>query len=299
MSDPNWLYSTIAQSSAAIVAIVGGFITASVLSLAAEKRSLNNQKNDKEASLKTLKGEKKKLSNEYEPLAVQSFLEYKLHELIGMVELPSLEKVVQDNPETRDLNLTILESEYERLSGQIHRAKDFIGRNLDKINIRSNDTFDRWVENNNFDISGYDYEILEIEYARVKDEKWSSLPEFEQAIVAPQRMRFPYIAPIPEQQELDNLKGKIDKLTYEISALENDVASLGFRISKFSYPPNLGWSLFVLVLLALFGIIIPLLVIFAQAYSVTNSLIVMFSFVLGLTAFFIYLYIQVKALGRK
>jgi len=40
VGDPNWLYSTIAQSSAAIVAIVGGFITASVLMLTAEKRSL-------------------------------------------------------------------------------------------------------------------------------------------------------------------------------------------------------------------------------------------------------------------
>ena len=40
ITDPNWLYSTIAQSSAAIVAIVGGSITATVLMLTAEKRSL-------------------------------------------------------------------------------------------------------------------------------------------------------------------------------------------------------------------------------------------------------------------
>ena len=40
IGDPNWLYSTIAQSSAAIVAIVGGFMTATILRLTAEKRSL-------------------------------------------------------------------------------------------------------------------------------------------------------------------------------------------------------------------------------------------------------------------
>lgn len=39
-TDPNWLYSTIAQSSAAIVAIIGGFITSTILKLAAEKGSL-------------------------------------------------------------------------------------------------------------------------------------------------------------------------------------------------------------------------------------------------------------------
>jgi hypothetical protein len=39
-TDPSWLYSTIAQSSAAIVAIIGGFITAAILRTTAEKRSL-------------------------------------------------------------------------------------------------------------------------------------------------------------------------------------------------------------------------------------------------------------------
>lgn len=40
VGDPNWLYSTIAQSSAAIVAIIGGFITATALGLRSEKSRL-------------------------------------------------------------------------------------------------------------------------------------------------------------------------------------------------------------------------------------------------------------------
>ncbi|MFC1959061.1 hypothetical protein ACFLV6_04050 [Chloroflexota bacterium] len=46
-TDTSWLYSTIAQSSAAIVAIIGGFITATVLMLTAEKRNLVTQISDK------------------------------------------------------------------------------------------------------------------------------------------------------------------------------------------------------------------------------------------------------------
>jgi hypothetical protein len=42
-TDPSWLYSTIAQSSAAIVAIIGGFITATILRLSAEKESLTKE----------------------------------------------------------------------------------------------------------------------------------------------------------------------------------------------------------------------------------------------------------------
>ncbi|MFC2007822.1 hypothetical protein ACFLVB_04420 [Chloroflexota bacterium] len=52
--DPNWLYSTLAQSSAAIVAIIGGFITATVLMLTAEKRSLVTQVSDKRGMSESL-----------------------------------------------------------------------------------------------------------------------------------------------------------------------------------------------------------------------------------------------------
>ena len=53
-TDPSWFYSTIAQSSAAIVAIIGGFITATVLMLTAEKRSLVTQVSDKRKMLDSL-----------------------------------------------------------------------------------------------------------------------------------------------------------------------------------------------------------------------------------------------------
>jgi hypothetical protein len=54
-TDPNWLYSTIAQSAAAIVAIIGGFITANVLKLSAEKESLVKQANEKRRRLDSMK----------------------------------------------------------------------------------------------------------------------------------------------------------------------------------------------------------------------------------------------------
>ena len=54
ITDPSWLYSTIAQSSAAIVAIVGGFITASVLARRAEKTSMRKELDYKKERLKQL-----------------------------------------------------------------------------------------------------------------------------------------------------------------------------------------------------------------------------------------------------
>jgi len=54
VGDPNWLYSTIAQASAAIVAILGGFITAIILARRAEKTSLLNELSNKKEQLKEL-----------------------------------------------------------------------------------------------------------------------------------------------------------------------------------------------------------------------------------------------------
>src|SRR3972149_827768 len=67
-TDPSWLYSTIAQSSAAIVAIIGGFITASVLNLLAEKRSLTNQFRAKQADLQALDNNDHKMRYEIHPI---------------------------------------------------------------------------------------------------------------------------------------------------------------------------------------------------------------------------------------
>jgi hypothetical protein len=53
VTDPNWFYSTIAQSSAAIVAIVGGFVTSNILSLITEKKRLTDTLREKRNILKT------------------------------------------------------------------------------------------------------------------------------------------------------------------------------------------------------------------------------------------------------
>ena len=49
--DPNWLLSSAAQSAAAIVAIIGGFIISRLLALSAEISSLENRKHDLETEL--------------------------------------------------------------------------------------------------------------------------------------------------------------------------------------------------------------------------------------------------------
>ena len=144
--DPNWLYSTIAQSSAAIVAIIGGFITATVLMLTAEKRSLVTQVSDKRRMLDSL-----------------------------------------------------------------------------------------------------------------------------------------------EQSDADMMMPNIIALDSEIPILEG-------RIKAFSYPPNLIWGLVVLGFLAIFGILIPVIIIACEAFCIWAKLITVILFSIGIFGIFIYIFLQLRTL---
>ena len=150
ITDQSWLYSTIAQSSAAIVAIIGGFITATVLMLTAEKRSLLTQVSDKRKMLDSL-GQPK------------------------------------------------------------------IGTNVDKM-----------------------------------------MPN--------------------------------------IIALHSEIPILEGRIKAFSYPPNLIWGLVVLGFLAIFGILIPVIIIACEAFCIWAKLITVILFSIGIFGIFIYIFLQLRTL---
>ena len=145
-TDPSWLYSTIAQSSAAIVAIIGGFITATVLMLTAEKRSLVTQVSDKRRML--------------------------------------------DSLEDSDADMMIP----------------------------------------------------------------------------------------------------------NIIALDSEIPILEGRIKAFSYPPNLIWGLVVLGFLAIFGILIPVIIIACEAFCIWAKLITVILFSIGIFGIFIYIFLQLRTL---
>ena len=148
LTEPYWLYSTIAQSSAAIVAIIGGFITATVLMLTAEKRSLETQVNDKRGKSDSL-------------------------------------------------------------------------------------------------------------------------------------------------QETD-----ADEVLQNILELESEIPILEGRIKAFSYPPNLIWGLVVLGFLAIFGILLPVLIIAYEAFSSWIRVFTTFTFWLGIIGVFAYIILQIRSLRR-
>lgn len=303
VTDPSWLYSTIAQSSAAIVAIVGGFITATVLMLMAEKRNLEHQLADEKARIEALKKQREELLEDYETLKVHEFLYSITDELISADELPSLEVMMQSHSEIHNLNPEALKREYEKLSKHVLEARHFIEQHLDKINVMQAITFDEWVESNNLDIGAYDYHILEKEYERMCERQRKVLSEAGRPVLAPgwvSSLKLPTsVLSLWEQQELERTKDKLRDVGYEISARDRVVTSLDARLRTFSYPPNLGWGIGVLGYLAVFGILLPVLIIWKEAYSDIAKTLTVASFYIGIIGIFAYIVFQIRALRRK
>jgi len=303
-SDPNWLYTTIAQSSAAIVAIIGGFITHTVLSLSAEKRSLINQRKDKEARLRTLREEKARLSRELDAKEVAIFIESVTDKILVSEHIPTLEEVISDNREAESLNPAILKREYKMFADKVVKARNFIREHVQKIGTDSI-AFSDWVKMNQFDISEYDYEILERLYDIVLDmvleHKQESLGFWQQLASSPRLsgITFPHITPISEQQELQTLRERIQQYGVETAMLENDANGLESRISTFSYPPNLGWGVVPLIFLAVFCILLPALIIGNEAFFRWTKLLTLITFGLGLTGVLTYIIFLIRTLKKR
>jgi len=290
VGDPNWLYSTIAQSSAAIVAIVGGFITATVLMLTSEKRSLTNQQTDKKTRLEALKSEKTKLIESYEIMRIEMFFENVANDLTAYDELPSLEELVRHHPEW-NLNPEILKREYTKMSKERLKAREFINLHSDKIDFKEEVTFDGWIRINTLDISMYDYDMLKSEYYRMRDRQQKVLSEEEKTMMGIWRTPAEVLETEPtatlwEQRELGSIKDKLIDVRHEISVLESEISSLDARLKTFSYPPNLGWGIAVLGYLAVFGILLPVLLIYNQVYINIARMLAMAAFYIGIIGIF-------------
>ena len=306
IGDPNWLYSTIAQSSAAIVAIVGGFITASVLMLTAEKRSLAQQQADKKTRLEALKSEKARLLDSHETIRVQNFFNTMRDVLTQEDGLPSLEELMQRHPDWDwDFNHEVLEREYSKLSKSRLEARQFIDLHSEKIDVTEDFTFDEWVAKHKLDISTYDYYILEDEYGRVGERKQEVFLEEKRAsgalawLPSPRTPRVHVGMSLWEQRELGSIMDRLRNVGDEIFLVEREIANLDARLSTFSYPPYLRLGASILLLFAFFSIVLPVSLILKEVFSPEIKQVTFLFFMAGLVAVIFYIALLIRELRRK
>ncbi len=214
-------------------------------------------------------------------------------DIISSEETVSFEDMINKYSGMFDLSLGVIEHEIRELCDKVLKARDFMAEHVNEIETNQDIEFDKWVEKHDLDISEYDYDFLEMEYEQKKEKKMSDM---ERLLRSPRSFKTPFILPIPEQRELDNLADRIRQVGYEISITENDISNLEERISAFSYLPNLGRRLLILVCFAFFSVVLPVLIIILELFSVAMKVFVFVLFSLGLAAVFTYVWFQIKGL---
>lgn len=321
--DPNWLYSTIAQSSAAIVAIVGGFITASVLTIMAEKRSLEQQTTEKKTDLSTRSKEASKLKETYEVMRVESFLFGVEYDLRERGKFPPFDALIKQYGHL-DLDLAVLEREYTNMTKQRMDCRHFIEQNMATYDLTKYNGLEEWVRGNDLDISKYDFDTLAQEYDRYRNreeerqeherelresKERSNNPLLYDLLHPAIHFRMPHIPSVMGSQiklqqsqnredRLHAVQVRLDLLIHEISLLDNGISSLERQIANISYPPHLGWGVVVLAFLAAFGILFPTLMMTLEVFEPWSRWAALVTFFLGICGVFAFVIILLRSRNK-
>ena len=302
--DVNWLYSAAAQSAAAIVAILGGFITSRILMLNAEKRSLENQYSSAAKRAELLTEQQKEADDHYHTMKSDLFFYNISDELRKADPMPPFEDLVkQHQGSVVDIDPIVLRREYDKLSKEILEARQFIENKYDLIEIGP--SFNVWVNKHSIDVSGYNYDTLQKEYLRLQTEKeeaqkggrlgslWGST-QFPLSLMIP-----PEISVYRQQvvdREIEKSLDRVRELRYQAEFAKAECGRLKALHDAFSYPKNLRWGFLALVYFAVVGVAVPLFMLPSEGYSPWSRYIVTGLFMTGLLAVLVYIWNQLNEL---
>ena len=140
MTDPNWFYSALAQSAAAIVGLIGAFVTSKVMMMAGERSRIEKRIHEVNAEIKELerqnaplieevdrKDEEQDRKNDEE--SVNDFLRAKKPEL-NLEKLPTTDEMLKELREGNRINIFddkfayMFKEEYKALKEEIRMEEE-------------------------------------------------------------------------------------------------------------------------------------------------------------------------------
>lgn len=301
--DPNWLYSAAAQSAAAIVAIIGGFITSRLLALAAEKRTLEQQLLTLESKIGALRQHKQALLDKDEAIKVDSILfkELGLARFAG-AEIPSFDEVKKKHSDSGIRDET-LRHKYEIAVQRIRRVRAFMEEKI-RMHPADEESFQDWVRKNAVDISNLGEDVLEYTYGEARSEYLRHHPRpFGGAVIGVPGLfntdRDEANRTAESRMRRDEAREKeIEDVERELLYSKKEQSSLVERIEAFSYPPHLWFGLFVLIYFAIVGIMYPLAQMPADVYDPSSRYLTIGLFVSGLVLLIAYIAYHMLSLRR-
>lgn len=218
-ADPNWLFATYAQSTAAIVAILGGFIVSRILSLSAQKNNIKAEIEDLDTNISTNLTEHNQEK--------EKVIEYFIHSDLSSRSLDNFSEKVDEINIEEFLKLKLEDD-------QLTTLNNFLIKNLTPEDI-------------------YFYYNKAYELIEEKDDNGSTTNKaiiFKELEINDSRREI-------EKRKHENVLNHLNSIRIKYNLLKNRKEKLLQKLKKFRYPKGLKTGIYVFSYFTLVGLIIP------------------------------------------
>lgn len=294
LPDPNALYAAVIQASATIVAIVGGFLTATVINIATERRSLKDEVADLRQELRDATSDLARAAEERDRLSARYLIWLSEEETVGWGDrLPAADNA-RRRLRAEGVPVAVFAEEWAAFATDMAAARSAVDDYLN--NYRDVDTgrileLEEWLGDRGPRLTPRGEQLAEyIQEARSREarERSAATERFVSLAIEPITVRNQdWVVSEREswQRDIDRLVERCRESGEEVRRLERDVARRERRLRYVRRPPASLWlGMAALAVLALVGIGFPLLLMPQPAadYEPWHKSAVIGGFVLGL-----------------
>jgi hypothetical protein len=284
MTDPNWFYSALAQSAAAIVGLIGAFVTSRVMMMAGERSRIEKRIQEVNAEIKELERQNapfleyiEEVDRKDDEESVDNFLKAKKPEL-DLENLPTTDEMLKELLEEGKIRTpdekfnSMFKDRYNALIKMIHVEKE------EEVKFKKEE------EAPSKSLSGLGGLLQDMQLPDLTNLKAPLLP-----IADPHKY--------DRYNKYQEIRRNNDT---EISYKKAKIEELQQQVSQIILPEHFKRLIFSLIYFTIVGVIFPLwlLPITPEQHLVWKPIVLVF-FITGLFAIFLYLFIEIKHITEK
>lgn len=290
--DPNWLLSSTAQSAAAMVAIIGGFLVSRLVTLSAERNTILQRLEDLRSrrTIKTIEHEE--VHDARFAVSKSWFVERHLRNLVddrGGADPESLLDTITVGSSRDEMRPVA-----EHLVATIHSAFEaieatYVGNSIPPATASE-------LRQDGLSIAAEDYEIFE-RVARSLNEQRTPRKSWETGLMAP---NFPLasVKPAVVYQRQDARVTRETDLRSELRFIDKEIDLTSERLAGFTKPKGIAGAVLALTYLALAGIVFPIVLMAVRPVpdNFVSRVVVVLAFASGLVVLLCYFIAHARSL---
>lgn len=290
--DPNWLLSSTAQSAAAMVAIIGGFLVSRLVTLSAERNTILQRLEDLRSrrTIKTIEYEE--VHDARFAVSKRWFVEEHLRNLVddhGQADPESLLDTITVGSSRDEMRPVA-----EHLVATIHSAFDVIESTYVGNSIPPTTASE--LRQDGLSIAAEDYEIFE-RVARSLNEQRTPRRSWE-ANLSASMISATRVTPAIVYQRQDARVARETDLRSELRFINTEIDLTSERLAGFTKPKGIAGAVMALTYLALAGIVFPIVLMAVRPVpdNVVSRVVVVFAFASGLAVLLCYFLVHARSL---